>query len=289
MIRNVLSAGLMLAMCGAADGQSAPPSFEVASIKPAPPPTDGRMMVSLGGDQGRVNYTNANLKQVLQRAYGVKSYQISGPSWLDSERYNIVATIPEGLSQDQVPVMLQGLLAERFKLKMHREKKDQSVYALVAGKGGPKLQKSTDEDLAPNFDLPVPAGGGPKKGGMIMIRNGHIEMKKMTMSGFADMLSNMLDRPVVDMTGIQGNYDVNLDVSMEDMVGMKGGLRIAHPGGGPGGPDGGGGPAGGPAPDGPPAPSIFTAIQQLGLKLDPRKAPIDYIVIDGGEKTPTEN
>ena len=245
----------------------AQPAFEVASIKPAPPPADGRMRMSLGGDPGRINYTNVNLKIVLPKAFEVKSYQISGPSWLDTERFNILATFPANTPKEQVPLMLQSLLVERFKLKFHREKKDLPVYALVVGKNGPKLQKAEEG-----------GAGGDKP--MMMMRPGRMEAKKMSMSNFVDMLSNLVDRPVVDMTGLPGFYDVTLDISMEEMAGMRGGMMRAM-----------GPPPGdaGPAPEGAPAPSIFSSIQQLGLKLEPRKAPLDLIVIDSGDKVPTEN
>jgi len=272
-------------------GQAQAPVFEVASIKPAAPQTDGKMRIAMGGDPGRVNYTNVSLKDVLQRAYGVKRPQITGPSWLDSDRFNIVAKIPEGVSNDQVPAMLQNLLVERFKLTVRREKKEMPVYALVVGKNGPKLEKADDD--APGISLPgepglVKKGELVKKGGGLMISNGHMEAKKVTVSGFADMLSNMLDRPVIDQTEIQGAYNFALDISMEDLVMMKGVMR---PGAGPAGPEGAGGPRGdaGPAPESAPAPSIFSAIQKLGLKLEPRKAPLDFIIIEKGERVPTEN
>ena len=292
MLRGIVRAGSIVVASGVfAFGQAQAPVFEVASIKPAAPQTDGRMRISMGGDPGRVNYTNVSLKDVLQRAYGVKRPQITGPSWLDSDRFNIVAKLPEGASNDQVPAMLQNLLIERFKLTVRREKKEMPVYALVVGKNGPKLEKADDD--GPGIGVPgepglVKKGELVKKGGGFMIGNGHMEAKKVTVSGFADMLSNMLDRPVIDQTQLQGTYNLTLDISMEDLVMMKGVMR---PGAGGAGPDGSGGPRGeaGPAPDSAPAPSIFSAIQKLGLRLEPRKAPLDFIIIEKGERVPTEN
>jgi uncharacterized protein (TIGR03435 family) len=279
----------ILAAC-AALAQSNPPAFEVASIKPAAPQTMGRMMVRMGGDAGRVDYANVSLKDVLARAYDVKRHQISGPSWLDSERYDITAKVPDGVPKEQIPAMLAALLTERFKMTVHKETKEEPIYALVVGKNGPKLKKSEEGDTAPRT-FTTPEGGkinAPKGGGM-MIMNGpggaHLQANQTTLARFADMLSNMLDRPVLDMTGIEGNYDITLDVSMEDMAGMKKGMG---PGPGPmaGGPGGG---EHGPAPDSAPSASIFTSIQQLGLKLDPRKAPIEHVIVDKAEKVPTEN
>src|SRR5437588_1341382 len=114
MRRTVAGASLMVLTTCAVFAQN-PPAFEVASVKQAAPQQMGRMMVRMGGDPGRVDYANVSLKDVLARAYNVNSYQISGPAWLDSERYDITAKVPEGVNTDQVPAMLQGLLVDRFK------------------------------------------------------------------------------------------------------------------------------------------------------------------------------
>jgi uncharacterized protein (TIGR03435 family) len=309
---------VVLASCGLF-GQTAPvpPAFEVASVKPAAPQQPGRMITGMGGDAGRVTYTNATLKNVLMRAYDVKIYQITGPSWLDSERYDINAKVPDGVSKEQIPAMLQALLAERFQMKVHRETKEQSVYALVVGKNGPKLKKYDESaavfgfggpDGAPPPPPPPPGGastglaarstggggpGGPMPRGAMMVSingsNGtvRIQTKGNTLSGLANMLSGFLDRPVVDMTGIQGDYDISLEAATSEFSGM----RLLTPMGAGAGPMPGAStdsPAT-PAPDSAPAASIFTSIQQLGLKLEPRKAPVEFIVVDKAEKVPTEN
>jgi uncharacterized protein (TIGR03435 family) len=305
MKRILRGASLTLAAACAAYSQGNPPAFEVASIKPAAPQTMGRMMVRMGGDAGRVDYANVSLKDVLARAYDVKRYQITGPSWLDSERYDITAKVPDGVPKEQIPAMLQVLLSERFKMTIHRETKEQPVYALIVGKGGPKLKISDPNDApgpggpggpsagamvkgGPGPGGPGGPGGAPPKGAMMMEMGGpggnaRMRANGVTMPRFCDMLSNMLDRPVVDMTELDGNYDIALDVSMEELAGMK-----RMPAGGPG-PGGGGGGDHGPAPDAAPSASIFSAVQSLGLKLDPRKAPIAYVMVDRAEKVPTEN
>src|SRR5215468_1461611 len=112
MKASLVTAILSVSGCFVAYAQSGPPAFEVASIKQAAPQQMGRMMVRMGGDPGRVDYANVSLKDVLARAYGMKRYQISGPAWLDSERYDITAKVPEGVPKEQVPVMLQALLAD---------------------------------------------------------------------------------------------------------------------------------------------------------------------------------
>jgi uncharacterized protein (TIGR03435 family) len=309
MKRILTGASLTLMAACTAFAQGNPPAFEVASIKPAAPQEQGKMMVRMGGDAGRVDYANVSLKDVLARAYDVKRYQIRGPAWLDSERYDITAKVPDGVPKEQIPAMLQALLSERFRMTIHRESKDEPVYALIVGKGGPKLTKSEAGDGPvpgpggpPAGSGPGPSGGfakggpggppdprGPMPKGAMMMQvggpggNARMRASGATMGRFCDMLSNMLDRPVIDMTQLDGNYDIELDVSMEELAGMK---RMAVGGPGPGVPGGG---DHGPAPDAAPAASIFSAVQTLGLKLDPRKAPVAYVMVDKADKVPTEN
>src|SRR5687767_11860341 len=226
------------------------------------------MRVYMGRDPGRVNYKNVSLKDVLQRAYGVRKPQITGPEWLDSDRYDIVAKVPEGVSDDQIPAMLQNLLTERFKLTLLRETKEMPVYALVVGKNGPKLEKAEDGESAPSKHQGITVRSGATMG------LAQIEAYKATLTQFANMLSNMMDRPVIDQTDIKGNHNFALEVSGEDLRSMKLGAGPGHEG--PGGPRG----DGGPAPESAPGPSIFSALQKLGLKLEARKAPVDLLIID---------
>jgi uncharacterized protein (TIGR03435 family) len=310
---------------------TAPPSFEVASIKASEPPTpgqfgQGKVRFGMQVDAGRVNVQLMSLMDLIAAAYRVKPYQVSGPSWLRTERFDIVAKIPEGVSRDLVPEMLQSLLAERFRLTIHRENKEHAVYA--------KLKESApDADAAPSEGDPGASPNGPggqmrindAPGGQVGInrdgkgvvitggRTGTMRMSmapggtmrmegsKMTTAVLADMLSRFVDRPIVDMTGLTGNYQVTLDLSIEDMrfaarnagmmpAGAGGGGREGGPGGSPGGPGGDvARPPGDSASDPSGGSSIFAAIQTLGLKLEPRKAPAEAIVIDHLEKTPTDN
>jgi uncharacterized protein (TIGR03435 family) len=235
----------VLASCGLF-GQTTPPppAFEVASVRPAARPA-GRGMVNIGGDAGRVNFAGATLKDVLMRAYNVKGYQIAGPSWLDSEYYNIVAKVPDGVPKEQIPAMLRALLAERFQMTVRRETREQPGYALVVGKGGPKLKKSADS---------AAAGGAPRGPSYGIRTSGDTRFEDaygFTLSGLAELLTNGLHQPVIDMTGIEGSYDITLEFDRDG--------------------------------------SVFTAIQQLGLKLEPRKAPVECIVVEKAEKVPTEN
>src|SRR5687768_12596258 len=134
------------------------PAFEVASIKPAGQINPARiaagaMRIGMTVDAARVDIGFFSLADLIRTAYRVKPYQIIGPDWINSDRFNIQAKIPEGVSKDLVPEMLQALLAERFKLKFHRENKEISVYALVPGKNGPKLKESPKE-AAPDPNAP---------------------------------------------------------------------------------------------------------------------------------------
>jgi uncharacterized protein (TIGR03435 family) len=250
---------LVIVSC-AAYGQA----FEVVSVKPsAPVASGGRGRGSTGfaasSDAQQVRYSGVTLMRLLTEAYSVKRYQISGPEWLANDTYEITAKLPEGASKAQIPAMLQNLLAERFRLKVHSETKPQRVFALVAARNGPHLVEAKDADRGP---------------GMSFDTSGHLQFVSMTLSGFADTMSRLLDRPVLDMTGIQGNFDITLNVSMQDLAGLKQILAAA------GAAD---------TTESNASSSIFSAIQELGLKLESRNAPIQNIVVDRAEKMPTGN
>ena len=305
----------------AAFGQTLDPkaTFEVASIKPAAPQGNGRMMMGGGGgpgtrDPGRLTLTNMPLRMLLARAYDVKDYQVQGPGWLDSERFDIAAKVPPGTTKEQYNVMFQNLLLERFKMEVHKEKKDLPIYNLSVGKNGPKLKETELDPSA--FAPPSPDGGGrggpggggpgmappppppPGRGGfpilpagrpgmMIMFQEGHMRMTAVgqDMAGVVNFLSMQLGRPVVNNTGLTGRYDFQMDFSPEGGMGPGRGMMMAPPP--PGGVGGEGGGAASAASDA--APNLVTAIQQLGLKLDSGKGPVDLIVVDKAEKVPTEN
>jgi uncharacterized protein (TIGR03435 family) len=192
--------------------------------------------------------------------------------------------------------MLRALLAERFGLKIHKESKEHSVYALVVGKGGSKLKEAEpDTDPAPSEVSIKPGANGsgptvmaPGMGAMKMsMHDGamHMEASKASMATFAEMLTRLTDRPVVDETGLKGNYQVSLELSMADMMSIARSNGIMPMQGGPGR-----GPATPPdtASD-PSGNSIFGAVQALGLKLEPRKEAIETIMVDHAEKTPVDN
>jgi len=286
--------------CGAfGQAAAARPSFDVASIKAAAPPIYGKLMIRMGGDPGRIDYGNVSLKDIIRQAYDVHDYQISGPDWMNSIRFDIVAKVPDGAPEDQVPLMWQTLLAERFKLQIHRESKELPMYALVVGKNGPKMKESeidangtADGGQGNGGPSPLPPvkmgkdgmpqlpGGG--RGPMILMNGrGHVTAKMMNMSGLVDILARSVDRPVVDQTELKGSYDFNLDYTPDEST------RMPMPGGMPP-PPGAGEMHGADSPDN--GLSLFAALQaQLGLKLEAKKGPVELIVIDRVEKAPTEN
>ncbi len=313
---------------GAALGQEAPAAaplaFEVATIKPSEPigGGPGKMMIRMGvrNDGAMVTYTGMTLKSLVQNAYSVKDYQVTCPAWMDEQRFDISAKLPDGATKDQAPEMLQNLLKERFKVTLHREKKDHPIYALVAGKNGPKLKPaevSAIEPGAPSIGGPgraptPPPPGGPSQTAMVAgpggrgqlppgaismrmgPNGGHLDAKAMTLARFAEAISRFLDRPVMDQTGIEGNYDFAIDISADEMGGTMGQMKtvmMAGAGPAPSGAVAGtpvhGGPEG--LPPGPEGGSLFQSIQSYGLKLEPKKAAMDMIAIDSAEKTPTEN
>jgi uncharacterized protein (TIGR03435 family) len=293
-------------------------TFDVASIKPAAMPTlNGRGMVRMAGpsggpgskDPGRVRYPFTTVRNLIMIAYDVKSFQISGPPTLDSERFELQATMPPDTTKEQFHIMLQNLLTERFLLKLHKETKELPMYSLVVGKKGSKLKETGD---APPVDPDAPPPGalqmGPMKMGadgfpvipgagrggistMMMPNRARLMGQHQTIQDLVNRLTQMLDRPVTDETALKGKYDFTLTYSPEGLGNGLGGIltMVGPPPGGVGGSGGG--------PGGPPnttevetAPDLFTAIQaQLGLKLDAKKGPIEMIVIEHVEKAPTEN
>src|ERR1017187_3196171 len=266
-------AGLALLTAGAAFGQTqaAPPAIEVASVKPAPPPADpGELKVQMGGDPGMIDYKNVSLKTLIARAYEMKEFQISGPDWLETARFDILAKVPPNAPKGQTPLMLQNLLAERFKLKVHREQKVMPVYSMVVGKGGLKVK---------------PLEGDPEGSMRNMFSpKSRAFSGQMTLAALAAALSQMLDRPVVDLSGVKGTYDIDLEwVPDEHESSALTKMRVM------GGQAGGGGEAHGETSD-PNGQSIFGALQEkLGLRLGGRKSQGDILVVDAAEKVPTEN
>lgn len=322
MKNRIIHLVAVLLLCGMAFGQPQKLEFEVASIKPSDPQPMGRIRIGMQTDGGMLRYSNASLKDIIRTAYRMKDYQIEGPDWLNGARFDITAKFPAGAKEDDVPEMLQALLAERFKLIVHTDTKEHPIYALVVGKDGAKLKESdiqTRDTVPPqgtpgggatrtaDVDRSAPSGnppaagssntstsrqlgpgdrvapnGPPPRGGMMLMMeqgNMHLKANAVTVGGLAELLARFSERPIVDMTNLKGRYDIDLAFSPETIRGMP------HPPMPP--PPGGERPAG--AETAEPGPSMFDAVQQYGLKLEPRKAPMAILTVDHIEKTPTEN
>jgi bla regulator protein blaR1 len=285
------------------------PKFEVASVRPSPPlqlPLVAPVRMGMSMDGGRVDIRLMSLRDLIIVAYRIKPYQLAGtPDWMTTEVFDIMATISAGVSKAKAPEMLQALLAERFGLKIRREHREMPVYALTMAKGGPKFKEVPPDDPEAEPVVPKPPEGGTVAGvgGMVdpasvriepaggrgdgspvFDRRGnptteslHMEIPKATMARHANILTSMVDRPVVDRTGLTGTYEIGFDVPSQDvrqaiMMPMPGKIPRAAP-----------------TPEDPTGGSIFQSVQSLGLRLEKDKAAIETIVVEHIEKTPTEN
>ncbi len=235
-LRSLLFASTPLWLC-------AQPAFEVASIRPSGP--GGAALEITPG--GRFNATHVSLRALLKYAYGVRDFQIAQPpSWFDSQRYDIVAKSETDVPEESIKEMLQNLLADRFQLKFHRDPKEMQAYVLTVSKNGAKMTP-----------VNTPEPGRVSRKGMGLIAGTHATAAQLAES-LSDVALNgryILDRPVLDRTGLSGVYDFTLtwtpETSTPDLSG----------------------------------PSLFTALQeQLGLKLETQKAQVEILVIDHVEK-----
>lgn len=298
-------------------GQPPPPppwdaphlQFDVASVKSN---KSGPAMMSMRTLPGSFNIANMPLRMIIVQAYRVSGYQlVGGPSWIDSERFDIVAKAPEGSRSDQTPLMLRGLLAERFQLKIRGETRDTPVYALMLGRSdgklGPKLSKTVDdcqkiqqERLAAVKAARDGGPGGFNRDGRPVIPPGiipapgerpictismnatpntagglpTITMRAggQTIASLVRTLSSTLNRHVIDRTGLDGLYDFELQYGMSQQTGPA---TVAP---------------GGTTPTAPidDAPTMFDALRELGLKLESERGPVEHLVIDSVER-PTED
>jgi len=303
----------------AAPSQTAAPpiAFEVASIKPSPPIDPMRFMsgqahVGMHIDAARVDFGFTSLMALIVTAYKVEPFQVTGPAWMNTTMFDIVANLPHGATKEQVPEMLQALLADRFKMTMHRENKEHPEFSLLVAKGGAKLTEADPEPAADPAAADEPAKPGEMVSdspeGRIHIRRGkdgsmgysgpgmdvtasfanglvHMDATRITMKGLARMLSGFAGNPVVDKTELKGSYKMVFDFSTEEMMAVARASGAMAPGAGAGA--AGQNPAS--AASDPSGPSVTTMIQKYGLRLVPQKTPVDFIVIDHIEKTPTEN
>jgi uncharacterized protein (TIGR03435 family) len=235
-------------------GQS--PAFEVATIKPTPPDAKaGRYITMQGTNRFVVRYYT--LKLLVAAAYDVSPKVISGgPAWVDSDHYDVLAVTPgtERPTHDEQMAMLRTLLADRFKLNTHREGREFSIYLLEVAKGGPKLKLST-----------APAGDPAQLISTVYPGRIHLPARNATMGEFASLLQRaLLDRPVVNKTGLNGRYDFDLDWAPDETQ-FGGEIPVA--------------------PADAPSPPFFTAIeQQIGLRIEATRGIVQALIIDGAER-----
>jgi uncharacterized protein (TIGR03435 family) len=285
--RAIPCAALAL-ICANLHSQTTPakPQFDVASVKPAAndngrPPMIREMMRNTRApgaipmaDPGRLRLDSWPLLDLIAAAYRVRVSQVSGPSWLDTQDFNIDAKLPQGTQKEQLNEMLQSLLEERFGLKVHRESETKSGFALIVGKTGPKLtpaappstpapeltpeerlaklqQQSRDNLKAFERRMQENRENGTPLQGLRTSR-----WASITTEGLANALVSFAEAPVADETGLTGKYSVSIEIWKNPDV--------------PGG-------------------TIFDAVEKLGLKLESRKVTINTIVVDSVSKMPTAN
>jgi uncharacterized protein (TIGR03435 family) len=217
------------------------PAFEAASVKLN---TSGTGEMSMRGGRGTLEWQNTSLRHFVQVAYRLHDYDYSAPAWLDSVRLDVVARVPANGSVNQYPEMLQTMLAERFKLAVHREIRELPGLALVVDKKGLRIHT-------------IEPGGSMLSSGPTMV-----QAQKATMKQFADALASALNRPVQDLTGLSDSYDIKIQwtadlPSSTDPTDLPG--------------------------------SVYAAVQELGLRLQVRKVPVEVLIVESAECVPTEN
>jgi bla regulator protein blaR1 len=297
--RNLLVITLALSSLTIAFGQSEQgPAFEVASMRPSPPPAPGARVFygpPRGGpgtsDPEQMTWRAASLLSILMAAYDAQAFQISGPDWAPTTRYDVAAKVPPGTTKAQVRMMWQTLLRDRLGVAVHHASKEFRVYELTVDKDGPKMKRTDLPETADPFDF---AAGSPKFGGngsleisgtgsvvtVIPTANGptaRLAAKGFTMSELAARLGGWTSYPIVDRTGLTGRFDFVLEFTPDPS-------RIQPPPGAAAPPVAGGDSATDPGSD-----AAQAVEKQLGLKLTQGKATLDVIVVDRAEKTPAAN
>jgi uncharacterized protein (TIGR03435 family) len=267
-------------------------SFEVVSIKPPALPNGGPFYIGIRGgpgtsDPGRMTFSHVTLARLVTQAFGIYAFQLSCPDWLNTEQFDIIAKVPVGATKGQVPMMLQNLLADRFRLKVHRETRVMPILELTVAKGGPKLKAPTQvlaqddgvtgEPSVDKFGFPVIPPG--KTNMLVMDGRARWQAPNAEMKQLTQMLAGELGKPVTDSTGLNGRYDFSLywmsgEMDPPELAPTADTDAPAAAAGTPGGVLG---------------PTIFGALKdQLGLRLDAKKGPANILVVDSASR-PTEN
>jgi uncharacterized protein (TIGR03435 family) len=194
---------------------------------------------------------SVTLQALLQNAYSKKAYQIIGPNWLGIERYDIIAKLPPDSTHEQVPLMLQTLLAERFSLQLHKEMREIPAYVLTTIKDRVNLKSVTGDSKL----RVLPTGPKRRIHGQIGIPN------------LISVVASSVDKPIIDGTGLDGLYQVDLEWAPDTPLAAPAQPESSEP----------------------PLPNIFSALKAVGLRLEPLKEPVEVVVVDHANKLPTEN
>jgi len=287
----IAGAVLLQSSAGQSSAPAQHPEFEVASIRVSADSGANKVNPGLHLDGSQVRCVAWTLRDYVGMAYRKKATLIFGPDWTGADRFDVSATFPAGSKESQFPEMFQTLLADRFQLKFHREKREFPVYALLQSKPSPRLKESpadNTESDEPKGTVNVAATGSAAgvgvnlgNGSSYSLANNRFDAKKLNMDNFAGNLERFADRQIIDMTGLKGKYDFTIDLTPEDYRAML--IRAALS-------------AGMQLPEqahrlleGNSSAALGDALRQIGLRLEERKMPIDVIVIDSALKTPTQN
>jgi len=238
-VKKILVAVLAVALWG----QQAK-EFEVASVRPTAPQPPGQMSMGMSIDKGMLRATGMTAKFLIEQAYDVRDFQVlGGPSWMGSEQYDVNAKIEGEATNEQLRIMMQSLLRDRFQLQVPRDKKEMACYALVVAKGGSKLK------------VPEADSEGKHKSGRMSMARGRFDGDALPVDAIAHALEQVLGRAVIDRTGLTGAFDFKLEWTPDE-------ARTESAGS-----------------------SLFTALQeQLGLKLESTRGPVEILVVDRIEK-----
>jgi uncharacterized protein (TIGR03435 family) len=285
MMRRSMCALALVALTTAVAAQG--PSFEVASIRPSPDgaPAPGAAGVHITKEQ--VHFAYLSLRDYLSIAYSVPIQRIAAPEWVNSTRFDIGATFPGGATPEQFPQMMQSMLRDRFKLQAHMESKDSPVFTLEVASSGFKLSAVPD-DTSADAPFSVTSSGGPDgvtadlgQGASLVFNNKQFEARKVTMRILVETLSRFMDRPILDLTKLEGRYNIAFTMAQEDYMPMlvrsavNAGITLP--------------PQAMAMLDAPSIGSVESGLKSLGLVLEAKRAPLDLLVVDSIEKAPTAN
>ena len=283
--RLTCALALAITLCPVAQAQDI--KFEVASIRPSPdgPPAPGAAGVHISQQQVRFSYLS--LRDYIGIAYRVPVQLISGPEWINSARFDVSATFPAGATPENFPQLVQSLLRERFHLQVHRESRESPIYVLEVAQAGLKIAAVPEEALQEG-PISVTSTGDANgvaadlgQGASLMVNSTRFEARKVTMAILVETLGRFVDRTIVNQTKLDGRYTVGFDIRSEDYGPMM--VRAAVN-------------AGIPMPpqalallDGASPTSVFDGLKALGLSLEARRGPLDVLVVDSIDRTPTDN